>query len=278
LTTVRRTIRPKLGQHFLSDAGYRRRIVEALGLLPDDLVLEIGAGRGAMTNLLAERVRKVVALELDSRLADALKETTQLDPKVEVREGDILSTDLAALCRDNATDKCFVFGNLPYYITSPIVHHLFGNAASIRAMGLLVQREVAERLTAAPGSPAYGYLSVLTQLHSEPRIVLGIPPGAFSPHPKVQSALVVFRMASRFPSELGAGTCVPHQRGKVQGEFLEFIKRCFAKKRKNLVNNLVATYPRQRAEEALLHLALPTSVRAEQLTLEQFAHLFITLK
>lgn len=277
MTIVRRTRHPKLGQHFLSDAGYRRRIVEALDLRSGDLVLEIGAGRGAMTNLLAERVRKVVALELDPKLVSALKERVQIEPRIEVLEGDILSTDLAGLCRDNATDKCFVFGNLPYYITSPIIHHLLGNAVHIQAMALLVQREVAERLTAAPGSRAYGYLSVLTQLHSEPRIVLGIPPGAFSPHPKVHSALVVFRMMSRFPKGLTAGDDSPLREVKSREKFLEFIKRCFTQKRKNLVNNLAGAYSRKRAEKALLRSALPTTARAEQLTLEQFAQLFMAL-
>ncbi len=274
---MRPTRRPKLGQHFLSDAGYRRRVVDALDLRPDDLVLEIGAGRGAMTHLLAERVRKVVALELDPRLAGALKETPELSPKVEVLEGDILLTDLAALCRQNGTGSCFVFGNLPYYITSPIIHHLLDFAASIRAMGLLVQREVAERLTAAPGSRTYGYLSVLAQLHTEAHIVLAVPPGAFSPHPKVQSALVAFKMKSRFPHRL-AFADEPSLHGfKGRERFLEFVKCCFAQKRKNLVNNLARDYSRKKIEGALLHSGLPTTARAEQLTLEQLAQLFVAI-
>ena len=149
------------------------------------------------------------------------------------------------------TDKCFVFGNLPYYITSPIIHHLLGFAASIRSMALLVQREVADRLTATPGSRAYGYLTVLTHLYSEPRLALAVPPGAFSPHPKVNSALVVFRMISSYPEKPMAGEhSLLHRGGRPSaiprsGEVPGFVKRCFAHKRKNLVNNLTGTYARE---------------------------------
>ena len=277
--------RPKLGQHFLSDEGYRRRIIEALDLRADDLVLEIGAGRGAMTSLLAERARQVVALELDASLAAALKDKVQSEPRVEVLEGDILSTDLAGLCRRYATDKCFVFGNLPYYITSPIIHHLLGFAALIRSMALLVQREVADRLTATPGSRPYGYLSVLTQLHSEPRLALAVPPGAFSPHPKVNSALVLFRIISRYPEKPMAGEHPATESGQAaprgvedQDKFLRFVKRCFAHKRKNLVNNLAGNLAREEVERSLAALALPPTTRAEQLTVEQFTQLFKALR
>ena len=280
-----RSHRPKLGQHFLSDEGYRHRIIEALDLRPDDVVLEIGAGRGAMTYLLAERVRQVVALELDASLAEALKEKVKQEPRIEVLEGDILSTDLAGLCGRHATDKCFVFGNLPYYITSPIIHHLLGFAVSIRSMALLVQREVADRLTATPSSRAYGYLTVLTQLYSEPRLTLAVPPGAFSPHPKVNSALVVFRMVSRYPEKPTAGEYLPTESGQAalrqfqdREKFLRFVKCCFAHKRKNLVNNLAGTYAREDVERSLAAMALPPTTRAEQLTLEQLNQLFLALR
>ena len=280
-----RSHRPKLGQHFLSDEGYRRRIIEALDLRADDLVLEIGAGRGAMTYLLAERVRQVVPLELDASLAGALKEKVKQEPRIEVLEGDILATDMAGLCGRHATDKCFVFGNLPYYITSPIIHHLLGFAASIRSMALLVQREVAARLTATPGSRAYGYLTVLTQLYSEPRLALAVPPGAFSPHPKVNSALVVFRMSPKFfetPATNGDFPAPPGQAALLQlkdrEKFLRLVKCCFTHKRKNLVNNLAGTYAREHVERSLAAMALPPTTRAEQLTLKQFTQLFMALR
>ncbi|MBZ5514179.1 MAG: 16S rRNA (adenine(1518)-N(6)/adenine(1519)-N(6))-dimethyltransferase RsmA [Acidobacteriia bacterium] len=264
---VVRTRRPRLGQHFLVSEGHRRRIIEALDLREEDFVIEIGAGRGAMTALLAPRVRHLVAIELDASLAEALAAQFQ-GKNVEILMGDILTTDLADLCRRQRVEKCLVFGNLPYYITSPIVHHLFKFAPSIRGMALLVQREVAERLTARPGSRAYGYLSVLAQLYSEPRIRLIVPPGAFSPPPKIQSALVQFLMRSKYPE------WTPDD----QARFLRFAKHCFAQKRKNLLNNLRASFQRARVIEALASHGLATSTRAEEMNLGQFADLWRDLR
>ncbi|MFB3923594.1 MAG: 16S rRNA (adenine(1518)-N(6)/adenine(1519)-N(6))-dimethyltransferase RsmA [Terriglobia bacterium] len=264
---VARARRPRLGQHFLSSENYRRRIVESLPLRSDDLVVEIGPGRGAMTELLAERARSVVAIELDSALAGQLKETLKAHETIEILQGDILSVDLAPLCRRNRTEKCFVFGNLPYYITSPILHHFFDQAGAIRAMSALVQREVADRLTAAPGSRDYGYLTVLTQLHAEPRMAFHVPPGAFSPPPKVQSALVHFVMRSKFPAW-------PAQDRR---RFLDFVKLCFAQKRKTLANNLRVRHQGGQIDAVLRKLEIPPRARAEELALEEFAGLFARL-
>ncbi len=259
--------RPKLGQHFLVDAGYRQRIAAALDLRPEDLVVEIGPGRGAMTQLLAERARRVVTIELDRALAEQLQHRLTAGSRIEVVQADILTVDLAGLCRRHGTERCFVFGNLPYYITSPIIHRLFTFRDCIRAVALLAQREVAERLGAAPGTRDYGYLSVLTQLFWYPRIVLRVPPGAFSPPPKVQSALVEFRMREAS----GGEPLLP--RGEV-GRFLQFVKQCFEQKRKNILNNLGGLYSRARVELELNRLSLAHSVRAEQLTLEELVRLY----
>jgi 16S rRNA (adenine1518-N6/adenine1519-N6)-dimethyltransferase len=265
---MRRRSPPKLGQHFLADAGYRRRIAQALPLRPDDLVIEIGAGRGAMTTLLAERGRRVVAIELDRELANHLLQKFKGDARIEVLAVDILATDLGEICRRLESAKCTVFGNLPYYITSPIIHHLFAAEEWLRGMTLLVQREVAERLTAGPGTRAYGYLSVLAQLHSQPRLLFSVPPGAFSPPPKVHSALVDFRMKTKLPGF----------NSRDRAEFLDFVKRCFSQKRKNLLNNLSGDYTRARVERELASLGMSPKLRAEQLTLEQFAALFARLR
>jgi len=261
---VAQTRRPKLGQHFLASAAYRRRIADTLELRADDLVIEIGAGRGAMTELLAARARRVIAIELDPTLAENLKERFRAKPGIDVFQADILAIDLTELCVYRECEECFIFGNLPYYITSPILHRLFAFAPWIRAMALLVQREVAERLTAAPGTRAYGYLSILAQLYAQPRIVVGVPPGAFSPAPKVHSALVDFQMTPKFP---GWGS-------EDREKFLDFVKRCFAQKRKNLLNNLGGTYARERVMQALATLDLPPTVRGEELALDQLAVLF----
>jgi 16S rRNA (adenine1518-N6/adenine1519-N6)-dimethyltransferase len=259
--------RPKLGQHFLADTHYRSRIVNALGLRAGDIVVEIGPGHGAMTALLAAQVRLVVAVELDPVLAQELEQKFQQEPKVRIVNADILATDVAATGRRFLADQCFVFGNLPYYITSPIIHHLLESAASIRAMGLLVQREVANRLAACPGTRDYGYLTVLAGLYASPHVVLQVPPGAFSPPPKVHSALVYFEMHSP-DARIGGGQ---------KEEFRSFLKQCFSHKRKRLLNCLAEVYPRQRVERGLGQLALPLSVRAEGLSLEEFITLFAAL-
>lgn len=254
-------IRPKLGQHFLHDRRFRERIVAALAIREDDLVCEIGAGRGAMTELLAARAWQVVALEIDADLVSTVRQECAKRANIEVAQADILETGLAVICRRFRREQCYVFGNLPYYITSPILHHLLDEAEWIKGMGFVVQREVAERLTALPGSRSYGYLTVLTQLATKPRLEFGIPPGAFSPAPKVDSALVAFEMRSdRLPAE-------------DRKALLEFVKLCFAHKRKNLLNNLQSVYARRQVEAVLAALLLPSSIRAEQLPFQQFAEL-----
>jgi len=256
--------RPKLGQHFLADSRYRARIVEALDLRPEDTVIEIGAGIGALTEILAKRVHRVVAVELDSSLAAKLSEEAAKDARIEILQADILRTNLAQVCQEHGIQKCFVCGNLPYYITSPILHHVFGFSTWIRGMGFLVQREVAKRIIAAPGIRDYGYLSVLVQLYSRPRLVLNVPPGAFVPAPKVQSSLVMFDMTPRFSNW-------SEQQIEV---FLGFVKDCFAKKRKSLMNNLVKKVHRDSIEAGLRALGFSPSIRAEQMSIEQLANLF----
>ena len=260
--------RPKLGQHFLRDRRFQQRIVASLAIQSFDLVCEIGAGRGAMTELLAGRVRQVIALELDPVLARSLQQKFANKPGIEVLEADILLSDLGSLCRSYQREQCYVFGNLPYYITSPILHHLLDSARWIHGMGLVVQREVADRLIAQPGSRHYGYLTVLTHLYTKPRLEFGISPGAFSPPPKVDSALVTFQMK---PESL-------RQPAGERKALLEFVKLCFAHKRKNLLNNLAPLYSRPRVETELRVLALPPTIRAEQLALEQFERLQACLR
>jgi 16S rRNA (adenine1518-N6/adenine1519-N6)-dimethyltransferase len=260
--------RPKLGQHFLRDRRVQQHIVASLAIRPNDLVFEIGAGRGAMTELLAARAQHVVALEVDRQLARLLREKFSNKLGIEVLEADILQSDLANLCRRCQQEQCFVFGNLPYYITSPILHHLLDSAVWIHGMGVVVQREVAERLCASPGSRSYGYLTVLTQLGTNPRLEFGIPPGAFSPLPKVDSALVTFEMK---PERI-------HLPAEERKALLEFVKLCFAHKRKNLLNNLAPVYARPRVETELATLGLAPTARAEQLTLEQFEELLARLR
>jgi 16S rRNA (adenine1518-N6/adenine1519-N6)-dimethyltransferase len=260
--------RPKLGQHFLSDICYCSRVVDALELCADDLVIEIGPGRGVVTGLLASHTRAVVAIEVDAGLVNELRQKFRQVPNLEVIHGDVLITDLNAICMRRHAGRCYVFGNLPYYITSPIIHHVLGFASSVRAMGLLVQREVANRLVARPGTRDYGYLTVFTQMYSSPRTVLQVPPGAFSPVPKVHSALV------RFEMRVGDRGVSPAD----EEEFISFLKQSFAYKRKKLLNSLSPMYPRQKVEQEIQRLGLPLEIRAEQLSLEQFVAAFSGLR
>lgn len=258
------TRRAKLGQHFLADSGYRRRIADSLPLRPDDLIIEIGPGRGAMTRLLADRAARVLGIELDRTLALALQQEFAGNSQIEILSVDILSADLRALCRERRLQQCFLFGNLPYYITSPILHHVLQFADSIRAMACMVQREVADRITAQPGSRDYGYLSVFVQSFARLHIAFHIPPGAFSPRPKVDSSLVLFEMQAE-PSGWSKAR---------QQEFLKFVQHCFRQKRKKLVNNLSPAIPRKTIEAALASLSIPAGIRAEGMSLAQFRALF----
>lgn len=260
--------RPKLGQHFLSDAGYCLRLADALAIRADELVVEVGPGHGALTGLLASRANRVAAIEVDPELVAELKQKFQQAPNVEIIHRDVLLTNFAEICRRHGVERCRVFGNVPYYITSPIIHHVMRFAGQIRTMGLLVQREVADRLVAQPGSRDYGYLTVFTQLYSSPRVVLHIPPGAFSPPPKVRSAFVQFEMRKGDP------IVGPED----EDAFLRFLKQCFAYKRKKLLNCLAPVYSRQAIEKTFERLKLPPGARAEDLSLQQFAATFQGLR
>lgn len=260
--------RPKLGQHFLRDEEIARRIAGSLSTEPGDLVVEIGAGRGALTRLLGACSQSVTAIEVDPALVASLRSNFEGEPSVEILEQDILSVGLEELCRRRGAERCCVFGNLPYYITSPILHHLCNARGSIRGMALLMQLEVARRVTATPGGREFGYLTVAVQSASRPRIAFDVPPGAFAPQPKVDSALVVFEM-------------IPPGAGWNDGrrvEFLEFAQRCFGHKRKSLLNNLAPSCGRQRIEAAMHALGLAPFVRAEELGVDSLASLFDSLR
>ncbi len=262
------TFHPKLGQHFLRDDRYRNEILDELDLRPKDLVIEIGPGNGAMTGLLATRARRLVAIEIDRAMAKKLEEDFQDQSSVKIIREDILHVDFAALCREEGVTQAFIFGNLPYYITSPILHRLFAHRESIRSMGLLMQREVAERLAAEPGSRDYGYLTVATQMFTRPEMAVAVPPGAFSPPPKVHSSLVTFAMRTMFDSWTK----------QESDAFLEFVKACFAQKRKSLLNNLGGRFQRTRLLDSLESAGKTSTARAEELSVGELAALYASLQ
>ncbi len=213
-----------------------------------------------MTERLASTGAPVHAIELDAQLAATLKQLAKRFPNVEVVSADILESDIAKIA---AGKRVRIYGNLPYYITSPILHHLFASADLIDEIHIVVQHEVALRLAAQPGTRDYGYLSVLTQYFSRPELVLEIPRGAFRPPPEVGSALVTLRL--------------PGERAELlqidEASFLDFVKLCFAQKRKTLVNNLKSRVKPELVREALANLKLRVDARAEQLSVANLAAL-----
>jgi 16S rRNA (adenine1518-N6/adenine1519-N6)-dimethyltransferase len=252
------------GQHFLVDPGWRKRIFESLPHRRTDTWIEIGAGHGEMTQLLAATEGQVIAVEKDTRLAAGLRNRLCLEPtqfpRVEIVVGDILKLDPTKL----ASDPFRVYGNLPYYITSPILHHLFACAQQIISIHIVVQWEVAQRIVASPGRRAYGYLSAACQFYTRPEIVVGIPPGAFRPPPQVRSALVSMLLPGA-----GASVDVTDER-----RFLKFVQLCFSQKRKTLRNNLRARFSEDLIRAGLAACELGADARAEQLSVAQFASLF----
>ena len=259
-----RRARPPLGQHFLRDETVCARILGLLRSRPEDCWLEIGAGRGEMTLPLAETGGLVAAVERDPKLATGLRTLLRRFPQARVVEGDILDVSLAALAEEMGCPRLRVYGNLPYYITSPILHHLFASLRVIADIHVMVQAEVADRLVAVPGGRDYGYLSVLTQWHTTPEILLSVSRGAFQPPPQVESALVRL-------TPPGKGTALDLGRPE---EFFRFVGTCFHHKRKTLRNNLRASYPAPQVEAALAEAGLDSRARAEELSLDQFARLY----
>jgi len=220
------------------------RIAAAACPAPADLVLEIGPGRGALTERLLKRAARVVAVELDAFLVDHLRQKFANEPRLEIVHADVLATDL------EQWGPAPVAGNLPYYITSPILE-LTARSKAPRAV-FLVQKEVAERLVAQPGSRDYGYLTVQTGLHATARLLFEVKPAAFHPPPKVDSAVVLIE---------------PHNRdwGVDPARLLRFVGRAFAHKRKTIRNNLVEFYGKD-----VIDAWPEAGLRAEQLSIEDF--------
>jgi len=268
--------KPKLGQHFLADHSAAGKIVEALGDVSQGTVLEVGPGRGIITSLLAPRTRRVIAIELDRVLAAQLRMKFALRPNVEIIEGDILAIDFSTLFGpkpgstrpgiDFKPEPVRVVGNLPYYITSDILLRLFAHRQYFETIVIMLQREVAERLAAAPGTSDYGLLSATAQLYARVDNLFTLPPGAFSPPPKVHSTVVRLTLAPRIES-----LRVPEE------EFINFLKLSFGQKRKTLWNNLKSQYAPDVLRSALEKTAVKPTVRAEALSLEKSAALFRAL-
>ncbi len=258
--------KPKLGQNFLHDASAIERIVAALGDIAEETVVEIGPGNGAITSVLTHHAARLIAIELDRELAVRLRSLAGSE-RVSILEQDVLQFDFAAAAKD-AGRKLVVTGNLPYYITSPILLHLARSHAALDRAVLMVQREVAERVAAAPGSRDYGLLTVTAQMYGTVEALFTLPPGAFSPPPQVHSTVFRWRFAPRFAA-LNVG----------EHEFLAFARKAFAQKRKTLANNLrAAGYAPTQIRDALAQAGIDAFARAETLSLEALASIFFGLQ
>lgn len=252
--------RRALGQHFLKDAGVARRIVDLVAPTAADLAVEIGPGLGALTGQLAGRVGRLVALEVDPDLIPRLRRE---HPSVEVVETDARKWDYGALARP-VGGRVLVVGNLPYSVGKPILLALIEARTAIDEMALMLQKEVAERLAAAPGSKTYGSLSILTQLYADVTVAIRVPPGAFKPPPKVDSAVVHLRVLP------GARIPLADER-----RFRIVVRSAFAQRRKMLANGLAGTLgvPVEHVRAAAEASGIDATRRAETLTIEEFARL-----
>lgn len=257
----------KFGQNFLIDSHVLDKIIAAAGITKEDCVVEIGPGIGTLTQYLAETAGEVVAVEIDRMLIPILEETLADYSNVTVINQDILKVDLEALVREhNGGRPVKVVANLPYYITTPIIMGLFERHVPVSSITVMVQKEVAERMKAAPGTKDYGALSLAVQYFAMPYIAANVPPNCFMPRPKVGSAVI---------------RLTRHEAPPVQVEqeemMFKIIRASFNQRRKTLVNGLKNSpeipYSREEVLEALQKMGLPESIRGEALTLQEFAQL-----
>ena len=245
--------RPRLGQHFLKQDSLLHRIALAACPQEEPLVIEVGPGKGALTTHLLRRSRRLIAIELDPLLCSHLREKYRAEPRFQLVEGDAIEVNL------KEWGPAVIAGNLPYYAATPILQRVLRMGPLVRRAVFLVQKEVAERLSAKPRTRAYGYLSVQAQFFCEVELLFPVPPAAFRPPPKVDSAVVRLTPHSR-AAALAIGE---------PEEFLRFVGHCFRHKRKTLRNNLLGAYPKPLVDP------LPeAALRAEQLTIQELANIY----
>lgn len=255
----------KFGQNFLINTGVLEDIIDAAEVTDEDMVLEIGPGIGTMTQYLCENARQVIAVEIDTNLIPILKDTLSAYDNVRIINDDILKVDINELAREyNNGRPIKVVANLPYYITTPIIMRLFESHVPIESITVMVQKEVADRMQAGPGTKDYGALSLAVQYYSKPQIVVNVPPSCFMPQPKVGSTVISLRR---------------HQQPVVQVEdeklMFKVIRASFNQRRKTLANGLNnyggINLTKEQIQQSIEELGVPVNIRGEALSLEQFA-------
>ena len=257
----------KFGQNFLIDPHVLDKIVDAAQITKDDFVLEIGPGIGTLTQYLCENARQVLAVEIDDKLIPILKETLQPYDNVEVLHGDILKQDIQQIADTYNDGKPIkVVANLPYYITTPIIMELFESHVPLANVTIMVQKEVADRMKAEPGTKDYGALSLAVQYYAKPYIAAFVPPNCFMPRPNVGSAVIRLDCLARVPVE-------------VHNEKLMFrlIRASFNQRRKTLQNGIAnsaeLSFTKEQAARAIEQAGFDVRIRGEKLGLEEFARL-----
>ena len=257
----------KFGQNFLIDGNILGKIVDAAQITEDDCVLEIGPGIGTMTQYLAERAKSVIAVEIDKNLIPILHETLSSYDNVKVVHGDVLKVDIDSIVQEeNGGKPIKVVANLPYYITTPIIMALFENHIALRSITIMVQKEVADRMQAAPGSKDYGALSLAVRYYAKPEIIMKVPASCFMPRPNVDSAVI---RLTRYEKPLVEAVD--------ESWLFAVIRASFNQRRKTLLNGLSNAgnlgVSKENVAEIIARMGLPSTVRGETLTLEQFAEL-----
>jgi len=269
--------KPRLGQNFLTDHAAARRIVDALGEVSNRRVIEIGPGRGMLTDLLVRRARKVIGIELDRVLAAQMRMRYATLNNVEILESDFVTVEWTSMVgrrpgplhdlRPTQPETVDIIGNLPYYVTSDIVLRILEEHESVGRAVVMVQREVADRISAEPGSRDYGLLSATAQLFARVENLFTLPPGAFDPPPEVYSSVLRLTMAPRM-AELQVDAA----------PFLELLKVAFAQKRKTLANNLKGRFDDKAIRAAVKEAGVRPDARAEALPLDRMAAIFRALQ
>ncbi|MCI5622863.1 MULTISPECIES: 16S rRNA (adenine(1518)-N(6)/adenine(1519)-N(6))-dimethyltransferase RsmA [Anaerostipes] len=257
----------KFGQNFLIDSRVLDKIIEAANITKEDFVLEIGPGIGTMTQYLAESAREVMAVEIDKNLIPILSDTLSAYDNISILNEDILKVDIGKIAEEKNHGKPIkVVANLPYYITTPIIMGLFESHVPIDSITVMVQKEVADRMQAGPGTKDYGALSLAVQYYAEPYIVANVPPNCFMPRPKVGSAVIRLTKYKEPPMD-------------VTNEKLLFqlIRASFNQRRKTLQNGIKnfseLNFSKEQVIEALEKMGVSPTIRGEALTLQQFAQL-----
>lgn len=256
-----------LGQNFITDKNVIERIVEGAGPTEDDLVIEIGPGIGVLTAEAAQQAAKVVAIEIDSKLIPILDETLAEYDNVEVINQDILKTDLNEIIDEQRAKGSFsgdvkIIGNLPYYITTPIIMHILENSIRAESITVMMQKEVADRIKASPGNKTYGAISAAVQYYCEVEQVVSVPKEVFVPRPKVDSAVLKLTIRDKKPVDLID-----------EKAFFACIKSGFGQRRKTLLNSLTGTYglPKDEIRRILEEAGIDPVRRAETLDMNEFA-------